>query len=102
MKAKSNVKAGPNANDLVWRASKGKYSKKDMIAWDKLWAGSEPRKAARKDVSATATSRKAKDPSLKVKALELFKAGKDVKAVAAELSISYANAHYYFRLSKKA
>jgi hypothetical protein len=37
------------------------------------------------------------DNQLKGKAIELFKSGKSVKDVSAELDITYANAYYYSR-----
>ena len=40
------------------------------------------------------------DNQLKGKAIDMFKAGKSVKDVSAELDISYANAYYYSRFAK--
>ena len=51
-----------------------------------------PRIAARKVASRV---------SLKSQSFSMFENGVDVKTVAAELAITYANAHYYFRTFKK-
>ena len=40
------------------------------------------------------------DNQLKGKAIDMFKSGKSVKDVSAELDISYANAYYYSRFAK--
>jgi len=40
------------------------------------------------------------DNQLKGQAIEMFKAGKSVKDVSTDLSITYANAYYYSRFAK--
>lgn len=56
---------------------------------------------APKAVKATVARKVAGKVSLKSQSFSMFEKGVAVKTVAAELAITYANAHYYYRSFKK-
>jgi hypothetical protein len=87
------------AHFLIWRKLKGvktpvaiPETEENLKKYAKPHDVKVPRIAARKVASKV---------SLKSQSFSMFENGVDVKTVAAELAITYANAHYYFRTFKK-
>ena len=89
---------------LIWRRLQGKKTPVAVPATEenlkKHKRGVYEEKAP-KAVKATVARKVAGKVSLKSQSFSMFEKGVAVKTVAAELAITYANAHYYYRSFKK-
>ena len=101
------------AHFLIWRKLKGvktpvaipeteenlkKYAKQRSVKAPKVSTRKTPHDVK---VPRIAARKVASGVSLKSQSFYMFHNGVDVKTVAAELAITYANAHYYYRSFKK-
>ena len=91
LQGKKTPVAVPATEENLKKHKRGVYEEKAPKAVKATVAAKAPN-AARKVASKV---------SLKSQSFSMFEKGVDVKTVAAELAITYANAHYYYRSFKK-